>query len=234
MAGALTFVAWLALRGDAAFAVERLVTVLVIACPHALGLAVPLVIAISTTLGARSGLLVRDRRGLEEARNLTAVVFDKTGTLTLGEIGVVGDQRPCGDLGEPEALRLAAAVEQDSEHPIAQGIVRQRQRARDRACPRPTGSRPSPGVGVERPGGGTAAAGGRPGAAAGSLGVSSGRTSSVQSTQAAGEGQACHLPGRGRPRAARPGRLRRRGRDAAGVAGGRSAAARPAASRSSC
>ena len=65
---------------------------LVIACPHALGLAVPLVIAISTTLGARSGLLVRDRRGLEEARNLTTVVFDKTGTLTRGEFGVVGDR----------------------------------------------------------------------------------------------------------------------------------------------
>ena len=80
----------MALRGDPAFAVERLVTVLVIACPHAFGLAVPLVIAISTTLGARSGLLVRDRRGLEEARNLTAIVFDKTGTLTRGEFGVVG------------------------------------------------------------------------------------------------------------------------------------------------
>ena len=86
VAGAVTFVAWMAVRGDPAFAVERLVTVLVIACPHALGLAVPLVIAISTTLGARSGLLVRDRRGLEEARNLTAIVFDKTGTLTRGRV----------------------------------------------------------------------------------------------------------------------------------------------------
>jgi Cu2+-exporting ATPase len=123
VAGALTFVAWLTFRGDPAFAVERLVTVLVISCPHALGLAVPLVIAISTTLGARNGLLVRDRRGLEEARNLTAVVFDKTGTLTRGEFGVVGIATAEG-LSEAEALRLAAAVEQDSEHTIAQGIVR--------------------------------------------------------------------------------------------------------------
>jgi P-type Cu2+ transporter len=123
VAGALTFVAWLALRGDPAFAIERLVTVLVISCPHALGLAVPLVIAISTTLGARSGLLVRDRRGLEEARNLTAVVFDKTGTLTRGEFGVVGIMTAEG-VSEDEALRLAAAVEQNSEHTIAQGIVR--------------------------------------------------------------------------------------------------------------
>ena len=123
VAGAVTFVAWLTLRGDPAFAVERLVTVLVISCPHALGLAVPLVIAISTTLGARNGLLVRDRRGLEEARNLTAMVFDKTGTLTRGEFGVVGIATAEG-LSEEEALRLAAAVERDSEHTIAQGIVR--------------------------------------------------------------------------------------------------------------
>ena len=123
VAGALTFVAWLTFRGDPAFAVERLVTVLVISCPHALGLAVPLVIAISTTLGAKNGLLVRDRRGLEEARNLTAMVFDKTGTLTRGEFGVVGIATAEG-LNEEEALRLAAAVEQDSEHTIAQGIVR--------------------------------------------------------------------------------------------------------------
>ncbi|HWJ22419.1 MAG TPA: HAD-IC family P-type ATPase, partial [Gemmatimonadaceae bacterium] len=85
----VTAVVWALLAAPAAFTVERVVTVLVIACPHALGLAVPLVVAISTTMGARSGLLVRDRRGLEEARNLTAVVFDKTGTLTLGEHRVV-------------------------------------------------------------------------------------------------------------------------------------------------
>lgn len=122
VAGVATLAAWLAIRpGDPAFAIERMVTVLVIACPHALGLAVPLVIAISTTLGARAGLLVRDRRGLEEARNLTAVVFDKTGTLTLGEHRVV-DMAVDG-MDEAEALRLAAAVERDSEHPIARAIV---------------------------------------------------------------------------------------------------------------
>ncbi|HVG72649.1 MAG TPA: heavy metal translocating P-type ATPase, partial [Vicinamibacterales bacterium] len=123
VAGALTLVVWLALGATGAFAVERLVAVLVIACPHALGLAVPLVAAISTTLGARSGLLVRDRRGLEEARNLTTVVFDKTGTLTRGEFRVV-DIATDGSLDANEALRLAAAVERDSEHTIAQGIVK--------------------------------------------------------------------------------------------------------------
>ena len=145
-AGAVTFVAWMALRGDPAFAVERLVTVLVISCPHALGLAVPLVIAISTTLGARSGLLVRDRRGLEEARNLTAIVFDKTGTLTRGEFGVVGIATARG-ITEQEALRLAAAVERDSEHTIAQGIVRS---ARERGIlpPPATNFQAMPGVGV--------------------------------------------------------------------------------------
>jgi Cu2+-exporting ATPase len=121
--GALTLVIWLALGATAAFAVERLVAVLVIACPHALGLAVPLVAAISTSLGAQSGLLVRDRRGLEEARNLTTVVFDKTGTLTRGEFRVV-DVATDGNLNPNDALRLAAAVEHDSEHTIAQGIVK--------------------------------------------------------------------------------------------------------------
>jgi P-type Cu2+ transporter len=122
-AGAVTLSVWLALRGDnPAFAVERLVTVLVIACPHALGLAIPLVIAISTTLGARSGLLVRDRRGLEEARRLNAVVFDKTGTLTLGEQRVV-DITTVPGLVTSGALALAAAVEHDSEHPVARAVL---------------------------------------------------------------------------------------------------------------
>jgi Cu2+-exporting ATPase len=120
-AGALTLVAWLAAGAAPAYAIERVVTVLVIACPHALGLAIPLVVAISTTLGARSGLLVRDRRGLEEARNLTAVVFDKTGTLTLGEHRVV--DLAAEEIAPDEALRLAAALERDSEHPVARAIV---------------------------------------------------------------------------------------------------------------
>ena len=146
-AGALTLVGWLAVGADPAFAVERLVTTLVIACPHALGLAIPLVIAISTTIGARNGLLVRDRRGLEEARTLTSVVFDKTGTLTRGEFGVVGITTADG-LSDVDALRLAAAVERDSEHTIAQGIVRT---ARERSVDVPRGESflALPGVGVQ-------------------------------------------------------------------------------------
>ena len=121
-AGSATLVAWLLAGAAVSTAIERLVTVLVIACPHALGLAVPLVLAISTTLGAHAGLLVRDRRGLEQARNLTTVVFDKTGTLTLGEHRVVAVHTTDG-LSEDEALRLAAAVERDAEHPVARAIV---------------------------------------------------------------------------------------------------------------
>ena len=97
-------------------------TVLVIACPHALGLAIPLVIAISTTLGARGGLLVRDRRGLEQARLLDTVVFDKTGTLTLAEHRVV-DSATDGSIDPDEALRFAAAAERDSEHPVARALA---------------------------------------------------------------------------------------------------------------
>lgn len=121
--GVLTLIVWLGIGSTPAFAVERFVTVLVIACPHALGLAVPLVVAISTTLAAKHGLLVRDRRGLEEARRINTVVFDKTGTLTKGEFGVVKVVTAEG-VGTPEALRLAAALERNSEHTIAQGIVR--------------------------------------------------------------------------------------------------------------
>ncbi len=120
--GVLTFVVWLAVGAGAATAVERLVSVLVIACPHALGLAVPLVLAISTTIGARNGLLVRDRTGFEEARKLTTVVFDKTGTLTLGQHRVVATRAADG-IGELDALRLAASVERDAEHPVARAIV---------------------------------------------------------------------------------------------------------------
>jgi P-type Cu2+ transporter len=122
-AAIITLIVWVALGRDPAFVIERVVTVLVIACPHALGLAIPLVVAISTTLGARSGLLVRDRRGLEEARNVRAVFFDKTGTLTRGEFRVA-EITTAGNLTQDDALALAAAVEHDSEHTIAQGIVK--------------------------------------------------------------------------------------------------------------
>ncbi|BAO81193.1 cation transport ATPase [Serpentinimonas raichei] len=123
VAGVLTLVVWQFLGAPIDFTIVRVVTVLVIACPHALGLAVPLVVAISTTLGARNGLLVRDRRGLEEARNLDIVIFDKTGTLTLGEFRVVEMAVADGE-SEEDMLRIAAGVEAESEHPIARGIVR--------------------------------------------------------------------------------------------------------------
>jgi Cu2+-exporting ATPase len=123
VSGILTLIVWQLLGAAIDFSIVRVVTVLVIACPHALGLAVPLVVAISTTLGARNGLLVRDRRGLEEARNLDTVIFDKTGTLTLGEFRVV--EMAVADGGsEDDALKIAAAVEAESEHPIARGIVK--------------------------------------------------------------------------------------------------------------
>jgi Cu2+-exporting ATPase len=122
VAGIATLVTWLLLGAEPAFAIERLVAVLVIACPHALGLAVPLVVAISTTLAAGAGLLVREQRGLETARLLDTVVFDKTGTLTLGEHRVVGSQA-IGPVDPAAALGLAAAVERDAEHPVARAIV---------------------------------------------------------------------------------------------------------------
>ena len=119
----------------------RTVTVLVIACPHALGLAIPLVIAISTSLGARNGILVKDRIALERMRELDAVLFDKTGTLTRRPHVVDRQRWPVPTTTD---LRLAAAVEADSEHPLARAIVAAAPNARS-SCPRRTGSRPSPG-----------------------------------------------------------------------------------------
>ncbi len=127
--GVLTFAVWLSIGAGAGTAVERLVSVLVIACPHALGLAVPLVLAISTTLGARNGLLVRDRAGFEDARKLTTVVFDKTGTLTLGAHRVVATRVASG-MTESDALRFAASVEHDAEHPVARAIVQSAEAAK--------------------------------------------------------------------------------------------------------
>ena len=115
-AGAITLAFWW-LQGDREGALVRTATVLVIACPHALGLAIPLVIAISTSLGARNGLLVKDRLALERARNLNVVIFDKTGTLTRGKPALVEVA------GEERAVALAAAVETDSEHPLARAIT---------------------------------------------------------------------------------------------------------------
>lgn len=114
--GALTFVVWLMAGAGIVIAVERLVAVLVITCPHALGLAVPLVAAISTTMAARNGFLIRERSALEGARKIDTVLFDKTGTLTKGEFGVVSST-------SDEVLALAAAVETHSEHPIGRAIL---------------------------------------------------------------------------------------------------------------
>ncbi len=121
--GAVTLGAWLALGASLPFAIERTVTVMVIACPHALGLAVPLVVAVSTALSAGNGLLIRDRSAFERARALDAIVFDKTGTLTEGRFGVT-DVISLGARSEREVLRLAASLESQSEHPIAAGVVR--------------------------------------------------------------------------------------------------------------
>jgi Cu2+-exporting ATPase len=145
-AGTLTLIGWLALGAEWDFTVSRVVTVLVIACPHALGLAIPLVVAISTTVGAANGLLVRDRIGLDEARNLDAVVFDKTGTLTLGEHRVVATETAAGESVD-EVLRLAAAVERDSEHPIARALL-DSANEREIHLPQAEGFQSMPGRGV--------------------------------------------------------------------------------------
>ncbi|MFP3905380.1 MAG: heavy metal translocating P-type ATPase, partial [Armatimonadota bacterium] len=121
-AGAVTLAAWLFAGREFVFALERTITVMVTTCPHALGLAIPLVIAVSTALGAQRGLLIRDRVAFEKARNLDAVIFDKTGTLTEGRFGV--EEILAGnETSREDVLRLAAAVEQRSEHPIAEGIL---------------------------------------------------------------------------------------------------------------
>lgn len=122
LAGITTFIYWFTAQ-DAAFALERMVTVLIIACPHALGLAIPLVVSISTTMAARNGLLVRKRLALESARKLDVVLFDKTGTLTMGEHGVT-DIWPTKGYTKEDILHLTASLEQISEHIVGKGIVK--------------------------------------------------------------------------------------------------------------
>jgi Cu2+-exporting ATPase len=139
-AGALTFVVWAAI-GETGEAVERTITVLVISCPHALGLAIPLVISISTGVAARAGILIRDRLALERMRTVGAVLFDKTGTLTRGRPAV---RDVVGALGGDEVLRLAAAVEASSEHPLARAVA-----AAAHDAPTASGFRAQPGRGVE-------------------------------------------------------------------------------------
>jgi Cu2+-exporting ATPase len=123
--GLITLIVWLLAGKETAFAVERMVTVMVTTCPHALGVAIPLVVAISTAISAQKGLLIRNRTAFEESRKITAMVFDKTGTLTEGEFGVTRVKILAPDLDEKTLLGTVAALEQQSQHPIAQGIVRE-------------------------------------------------------------------------------------------------------------
>jgi Cu2+-exporting ATPase len=124
ISGCATFIVWLIIGRDLAFAMERMVTVIVICCPHALGLAVPLVVARSTAISAQSGLLIKDRTAFENSRKISTLVFDKTGTLTRGEFNVVRFESLNGSYMKDEILALAAALEGNSEHPIATGIVK--------------------------------------------------------------------------------------------------------------
>ncbi len=146
-AGGLTLGAWLVTGSTFDFALERMVTVMVITCPHALGLAIPLVVAVSTAMTAQRGLLLRDRSAFERARALDAVVFDKTGTLTEGRFGVT-DLLSLGGADDVRILRLAASVESRSEHPIAAGIVRSA-RERDIDLPTPSDVQAIPGKGAQ-------------------------------------------------------------------------------------
>ncbi len=123
-AGGITFAVWLLpMQKELSFAVTRAVTVMVITCPHALGLAIPLVVAVSTSKAAANGLMIRNRNAFEQARNLSTVIFDKTGTLTRGEFGVKNVEAFDEDLDKEELLTLAASVEAESEHPLARAIA---------------------------------------------------------------------------------------------------------------
>ncbi len=145
--GTLTLVSWLLIGQSFNFSLERMVTVMVITCPHALGLAVPLVVAVSTALSASNGLLIRDRSAFERARELEAIVFDKTGTLTEGRFGVT-DVISLGDRSEDDLLRLAASLESRSEHPVAEGVVREAEE-RSIAIASPDEFRAIPGKGAQ-------------------------------------------------------------------------------------
>lgn len=146
-AGAVTLAAWLIAGREFVFSLERMVTVMVITCPHALGLAVPLVVAVSTAIAAKKGLLIRERTAFEMARHLDAVVFDKTGTLTEGRFGVSAIV-PLGDHSEDDILKLAAGLESRSEHAIAAGIV-EAAKQKEINISEPEGFKAIPGKGAE-------------------------------------------------------------------------------------
>lgn len=120
--GAITLTLWLLMHFGLAFGLERMVAVMIVTCPHALGVAIPLVVAVSTALSARNGLLIRNRTAFEQARNIQAIIFDKTGTLTEGKFGVT-DTISFNNMTEKEVLKYAASVEAYSEHPLAKGVV---------------------------------------------------------------------------------------------------------------
>lgn len=143
--GAITLIIWLGIiNKDFAFSLERMVTVMVITCPHALGLAVPLVVAVSTALSAKNGLLIRDRASFERGRNIQAIIFDKTGTLTKGEFGVTDTATFSNGMDEKELLKYAASIETHSEHPIAKGIAASVEKA-----PRVEDFKAIPGIGAQ-------------------------------------------------------------------------------------
>lgn len=123
ISGITTFLAWYLTGHELAYSMERMVTVIIICCPHALGLAVPLVVARSTTISAKNGLLIKNRTSFENSRKVTTVVFDKTGTLTIGEFKVVRFKSYIDSYSDNEVLALASAIESSSEHPIAVGVV---------------------------------------------------------------------------------------------------------------
>ena len=143
-----TLAVWLALGFPFVYALERMVTVMVIACPHALGLAIPLVVAISTAVSAQNGLLIRNRTAFEESRKISALLFDKTGTLTKGDFGVTRIQSVDDNYSQDEVLRLASALEQSSEHPIAVGIIKRAQEEKV-TIPNPLNFHAITGKGVE-------------------------------------------------------------------------------------
>ncbi|MBW8244050.1 copper-translocating P-type ATPase [Muricauda oceani] len=143
-----TLAVWLALGFPFVYALERMVTVMVIACPHALGLAIPLVVAISTAVSAQNGLLIRNRTAFEESRKISALLFDKTGTLTKGDFGVTRIQSVDDNYSPDEVLRLASALEQSSEHPIAVGIIKRAQEEKV-TIPNPSNFHAITGKGVE-------------------------------------------------------------------------------------
>ena len=143
-----TLATWLFLGFPFVYALERMVTVMVIACPHALGLAIPLVVAISTAVSAQNGLLIRNRTAFEESRKISVLLFDKTGTLTKGDFGVTRVESVDKKYGSDEVLRLASALEQSSEHPIAVGIIKKVKESNS-AIPKPENFNAITGKGVE-------------------------------------------------------------------------------------